>query len=151
MADLKKATEVTEILGVGRLIKEHGTDEAEFAVLISDPWQGKGLGTELLDLLVRIGRKERLHRIVGHIAADNVTMKRVSEEVGFRSASRSRRRRMASGNLTMKVAVFSTRKYDREFLAAANVSRHDFHFFEPQLERGNRRPGGGIRSGLCFR
>ena len=25
-----------EILGVGRLVKEHGTEEAEFAILISD-------------------------------------------------------------------------------------------------------------------
>ncbi len=83
VADLKKGDGTHQILGVGRLIKEHGTNEAEFAVLISDPWQGKGLGTELLKLLVQIGRKERLHRIVGHIASDNITMKRVSEEVGF--------------------------------------------------------------------
>ncbi len=72
-----------QILGVGRLIKEHGTNEAEFAILVSDPWQGKGLGSELLKLLVQIGRKERVQRIVGHISAENTTMKRVSEEVGF--------------------------------------------------------------------
>jgi acetyltransferase len=83
VADWKKGDGSHQILGVGRLIKEHGANEAEFAVLISDPWQGKGLGTELLTLLVQIGRKERLHRIIGHIAADNITMKRVSEEVGF--------------------------------------------------------------------
>jgi D-lactate dehydrogenase len=33
----------------------------------------------------------------------------------------------------MKVAVFSARNYDREFLTAANVSRHELHFFEPHL------------------
>jgi D-lactate dehydrogenase len=33
----------------------------------------------------------------------------------------------------MKVAVFSTRNYDREFLTAANVSRHELYFFEPHL------------------
>jgi D-lactate dehydrogenase len=33
----------------------------------------------------------------------------------------------------MKVAVFSTRKYDRDFLATANASRHELHFFEPHL------------------
>jgi acetyltransferase len=84
VADLKNRDGSHQILGVGRLIKEHGTDEAEFAVLISDPWQGKGLGSELLKLLVQIGRKESLQRIVGHISAENTTMKRVSEEVGFR-------------------------------------------------------------------
>jgi acetyltransferase len=84
VADLKNRDGTHQILGVGRLLKEHGTDEAEFALLISDPWQGKGLGSELLKLLVQIGRKERLHRIIGHISPENVTMKQVSEEAGFK-------------------------------------------------------------------
>jgi lactate dehydrogenase-like 2-hydroxyacid dehydrogenase len=33
----------------------------------------------------------------------------------------------------MKVAVFSAKNYDREFLRSANASRHELHFFEPQL------------------
>ncbi len=33
----------------------------------------------------------------------------------------------------MKVAVFSAKNYDREFLGAANASRHELHFFEPHL------------------
>jgi acetyltransferase len=83
VGDLKNRDDTHQILGVGRLIKEHGTDEAEFAVLISDPWQGKGLGSELLKLLVQIGRKEALRRITGHISPENTTMKTVSEQVGF--------------------------------------------------------------------
>ena len=65
------------------MIKEHDTKKAEFAILISDPWQGKGLGTELLKLLVEIGRREGLRRIIGYISAENPTMKTVSEEAGF--------------------------------------------------------------------
>ena len=33
----------------------------------------------------------------------------------------------------MKVAIFSAKKYDREFLAAANASHHQLRFFEPHL------------------
>ena len=33
----------------------------------------------------------------------------------------------------MKVAVFSAKNYDREFLTAANTSRHELHLFEPHL------------------
>jgi D-lactate dehydrogenase len=33
----------------------------------------------------------------------------------------------------MKTAVFSAKKYDREFLSAANGSRHELRFFEPHL------------------
>jgi acetyltransferase len=83
VADLKNRDGTHQILGVGRLIKEHGTNEAEFAVLISDPWQGKGFGSELLKLLVQAGRKEGLRRITGHISPENTTMKSVSEQAGF--------------------------------------------------------------------
>jgi D-lactate dehydrogenase len=33
----------------------------------------------------------------------------------------------------MKVAIFSAKKYDHEFLSAANASRHTLRFFEPHL------------------
>ena len=35
----------------------------------------------------------------------------------------------------MKTAVFSTKKYDREFLAAANHGRHELVFFEAHLNK----------------
>ncbi|MEO8351620.1 MAG: 2-hydroxyacid dehydrogenase [Chthoniobacteraceae bacterium] len=34
----------------------------------------------------------------------------------------------------MKVAVFSTKSYDREFLAAANAGAHDLHFLDAHLD-----------------
>lgn len=83
VVEQKKRGDIRRLLAVGRLIKEHGRDEAEFAILVGDPWQGKGLGTELLKLLVEVGRKEHVRRIVGHILRDNTRMKRISEEVGF--------------------------------------------------------------------
>lgn len=84
VVDLKKPDGHHQILAVGRLTKEHGTEEAEFAILVSDAWQGKGLGSELLRMLVEVGRQEKIRRIVGHIMAENVTMKEVSKEVGFK-------------------------------------------------------------------
>jgi D-lactate dehydrogenase len=33
----------------------------------------------------------------------------------------------------MKVAIFSAKKYDREFLSEANASHHELRFFEPHL------------------
>ncbi|HXR07703.1 MAG TPA: GNAT family N-acetyltransferase, partial [Candidatus Acidoferrum sp.] len=74
------------ILGVGRLSKLHGVNEGEFAILISDPWQGVGLGTELLKRVVQMGREEKLDRIIGHILAENHTMKLVCQQVGFKVA-----------------------------------------------------------------
>lgn len=71
-----------EILGVGRLIKTPGLDEAEFAILVPDRWQGDGLGTALLKALVAIAKKARV-RIFGHILPENAAMLHVSREVGF--------------------------------------------------------------------
>jgi acetyltransferase len=73
-----------EILGVGRLSKLHGVNEAEFAMLIADKAQGHGLGTELLSRLLQVGREEKLSRISGEILADNTPMKNVCKKLGFR-------------------------------------------------------------------
>ncbi len=53
-----RATGDRQILGVGRLGKIHDTADAEFALLIADSAQGKGLGTELLRRLIAIGRDD---------------------------------------------------------------------------------------------
>jgi acetyltransferase len=73
-----------EILAVGRLSKLHGRNEAEFAIIIGDEFQGHGLGTELLRRLLQVGRDEQLDRIIGFIASDNTAMQRVCEKLGFR-------------------------------------------------------------------
>ena len=72
-----------EILGVGRLTKIHGTREAEVAVLISDQWQGRGLGKELLARLLVVGADERLTRLVADVLPDNRDVMRILEKLGF--------------------------------------------------------------------
>jgi acetyltransferase len=76
--------EEKKILGVGRLSKQHGNNDAEFAVLVSDEWQRLGLGCELLRRLIEIGRDEKLSRISGVILAENHTMHHVCRKVGFK-------------------------------------------------------------------
>ena len=78
-----------EILGVGRLCKVRGTDEAEFALVVSDRFQRQGLGTELLSRLLQIGRDEKVRRIVGIIRPENLAMKGICQRLGFRLAYRS--------------------------------------------------------------
>jgi acetyltransferase len=72
-----------QIIGVGRLIKYHGINKAEFAIVVSDQFQGQGLGSQFLSLLVDIGRKEGIERIIGHILPENHGMQRVSRRAGF--------------------------------------------------------------------
>lgn len=72
-----------EIIGVGRLSRQHELNEAEFAMTVSDRWQKSGLGTQLLTLLVQAGRDERLNRITATMLGDNLGMQRVARKVGF--------------------------------------------------------------------
>lgn len=73
-----------EILGVARLSKLHGVNEAEFAMLVSDPYQHQGLGTELLGRLIEVARVENLDRVRAEIMPENTAMQRVCEKVGFK-------------------------------------------------------------------
>jgi acetyltransferase len=66
-----------EILGVGRLSMARRTDEAEFALSISDRFQNQGLGTALLAQLLHIGRQEPIIRIFGLILPENHALRRV--------------------------------------------------------------------------
>ena len=66
----------TEILGVARLSKSNVVpDEAEFAILVNDRFQGQGLGTILLEK-PRVGREEDLRRITAEILLENRAMQR---------------------------------------------------------------------------
>jgi acetyltransferase len=73
----------SEILGVGRMSKVQWTNEAEVAVLISDKWQGRGLGKELLARLLIVGADEKLDRLTAEILPDNRDVMRVCEKLGF--------------------------------------------------------------------
>ena len=53
-------------------------------------------------------------------------------------------------NETMKVAVFSTKSYDREFLEAANSSHHQLQFFEPQLNTETASLAAGFEAVCVF-
>jgi acetyltransferase len=77
-------TEEGEILGAGRLSRQHGQDEAEFALLITDKAQGQGLGKQLLARLIEVGRQEKLRVIFGTILAENIHMQRICSQLGFR-------------------------------------------------------------------
>jgi acetyltransferase len=72
-----------DIVGVGRLVRFPESNSAEFAIVVSDEFQRRGVGTELLRRLVRVGQAEGVTRIEGWILPSNMDMQRVSKELGF--------------------------------------------------------------------
>lgn len=71
------------IMAVGRLSKQPNTNESEFALLVSDECQGHGLGKELLQRLIQVGKDENVGRIVGYVLPENSAMKAISQKLGF--------------------------------------------------------------------
>ncbi len=73
-----------EITGVGRLVKSHSAGEAELAVIVSDQFQKRGIGTALVRQLVDFARDEKLERITATVMFQNRPMQKVFERAGFR-------------------------------------------------------------------
>ncbi len=72
------------ILAVGRLNKLQEDREAEVAVVVSDQYQHRGLGTELLRRLIQIARDQNLCRFVAEVLRDNLAIQTIFRRLGFR-------------------------------------------------------------------
>ncbi|MEI9892537.1 MAG: bifunctional acetate--CoA ligase family protein/GNAT family N-acetyltransferase [Chthoniobacter sp.] len=72
-----------KVIAVGRLNRLHGRNAAELAVVVSDAWQRRGLGTHLLEALIQVGRTEKLGRIEGAVLRGNCAMLRLFRRFGF--------------------------------------------------------------------
>jgi acetyltransferase len=73
-----------QIVAVGRLVKSHVADDAELAVIVSDGFQKRGIGTEVVRQLVDFARAEKLPRITATVLFENRPMQKVFERLGFR-------------------------------------------------------------------
>jgi len=71
------------IVGVARLMGDAMRGSGEFATLIHDDFQGKGLGFKLIDVIIGIAHDKGLHEVTGFIASDNQRMLSVVEQLGF--------------------------------------------------------------------
>lgn len=72
-----------EIVGVGRLNRVHGTADGEVAVVITDEYQNRGLGAELLRRVVRVAKEEGVHEVSAEMMPDNLAMQVITRQLGF--------------------------------------------------------------------
>lgn len=83
LAETTTATGEQDLMGVVRLSKLHGKNEARLSILIGDPYQGIGLGGELVKRAVDVARSERLSRLSAVLTTDNQVMLHIFEKLGF--------------------------------------------------------------------
>jgi RimJ/RimL family protein N-acetyltransferase len=70
-------------VGVARFIRDtEDPESAEVAITIVDEWQGRGLGTKLLELLSDRARDEGVARFTAAVAADNIASSKMVRNAG---------------------------------------------------------------------
>lgn len=65
------------IIGVARLVADADHSNAEYAVLVADAWQGRGLGNELTDFCLEICGSWGIDRVFSETTDDNARMQRL--------------------------------------------------------------------------
>ena len=74
-----------DLIADGRFVVEDGV--AEFAMLVADAWQGKGVGRRLFATLVRAARVAGAREVFGEVLSINRRMIALARDAGFRVAN----------------------------------------------------------------
>jgi acetyltransferase len=71
------------IVGVARYITNPDRESAEFAVVVADAWQGRGVARVLMERLLDCARRRGLKRVEGAVLRNNHNMIRFTTALGF--------------------------------------------------------------------
>ncbi|HJX02223.1 MAG TPA: bifunctional acetate--CoA ligase family protein/GNAT family N-acetyltransferase [Candidatus Bathyarchaeia archaeon] len=82
VAELQK--DQRKIIGIVSLILEASGKRGEFAVVVGDQWQGKGLGSKLTGYIIEIGKDMGLEIIYGYVSSNNTKMIDLCTRKGFK-------------------------------------------------------------------
>lgn len=83
VVERKKESGGSKIVGIGRLSKLRGRNEAELAALVDDDHQHLGIGSELYRRLISIARDEGVGRLVSTLLLENREMRSICQKLGF--------------------------------------------------------------------
>jgi Zn finger protein HypA/HybF involved in hydrogenase expression len=72
-----------KILGVSRLSIESDQKSGEMAFLVSDYWQGLGLGTKMVDYVLDIAKEKGIDKVTAIILQDNYRALSLTKKMGF--------------------------------------------------------------------
>ena len=76
-----------KIIGTARIIFTANGTEGEFAIMLADSWQGKGIGAALLKSCLAFSKRYGLKRVFGVVLRENRQMLRLADKLGFKKVS----------------------------------------------------------------
>lgn len=78
-----------KLIGVGRLVADVNHESAEYAILVADPWQGRGIGSLLTGYCLKIAAIWGIREIVAETDWNNRRMLATFKEYGFEVVDRA--------------------------------------------------------------
>ena len=80
---LDESASPEKMLGVARIIGAPDLSETEFSIMISEPWQGKGVGAQLLLNLLKVAKQQGAAKVWGTVLRENTQMQQLGKKCGF--------------------------------------------------------------------
>lgn len=75
-----------QMLATARVITDPDGKRAEFAILVGDPWQGKGVGARLLERCLNIAKERGIETVWGVVLRENTGMLTLGRKLGFKAS-----------------------------------------------------------------
>jgi RimJ/RimL family protein N-acetyltransferase len=72
-----------EMLGVVRIYCDEVRETGEYAILLRSDLKGRGLGWDLMQLIIEYAKAEGLRRLCGQVLCENAAMLKMCRELGF--------------------------------------------------------------------
>ncbi len=74
------------MLATARVISDPDGKRAEFAILVGDPWQGKGVGAKLLERCLTVAKDRGIETVWGIVLRENTGMLALGRKLGFKAS-----------------------------------------------------------------
>jgi len=75
--------EPQQIIGVARYFQTDKPRECEFAIVVADEHRGRGIGSKLMQVLMKSAKEQHQERILGWVLSDNRPMLSMMKNLGF--------------------------------------------------------------------
>ena len=79
----EKNEDEDEEVGVARFVIDPDNQGCEFAIVVADEWQERGLGAKLMQVLIGHAKSRGIKRIHGSVLKDNSDMRQFVKGLGF--------------------------------------------------------------------
>jgi acetyltransferase len=76
-----------EEIGVARYVIDPDRANCEFAIVVADKWQKRGIGTRLMNALISHLQSSGVKQITGSIIKNNSPMRKFMKQMGFEEAN----------------------------------------------------------------